>query len=180
MTTTTNDKMPETARLLAEAHAASRLARDAAGQPGTAAVGVHALWAHVRRKAGTPVSFVVERAIRTDPDVARRYRVMLASVSLAYAPFAMAASDGSIRERRVDPFLLRIVEEDGEASLLVIEFGERLAPSILEIAVGDERLRLDLPQAINGHVVLSSDPANTEAAQLFRLLRDPSAEIYFL
>ena len=88
-------------RLLAEIHAARGLLRAAPCVPRPSHA---ALWAHATREPGRPVDLAVERAIRGDPETARRYRTMLAAQALAHAPLALAASDGSQSSRRVGPF----------------------------------------------------------------------------
>jgi hypothetical protein len=165
--------------LLAELHAARSLARSAL-HGSSSGVSIHALWAHVRRKPGGAISFVTERAIRGDAEIAKRYRAMLASTALAFAPFAMAASDGAIRERRVGPYRLEIIEAEGEMPLLVLHLGEAAAPSMMDISTNEASLRFSLPDATEGAIILSLDPNNADAASLARIVRDPAAEIYFL
>jgi hypothetical protein len=165
------------ASLLAEIHAARLLGRDAAARPIASRINAQALWAHVRRRPGEPVSFAVERAIRSDPRLASAYRTMLVSMAVAHAPFAMAASDGAISQRRVGACELRIIEAENEAPLLVLQLNGVAAPRMIEISAGDESLRLDLSPPSEDAIVLSLDPEHAEAARLLALLRNPAAEI---
>jgi hypothetical protein len=165
--------------LLAALHAARSLARSAP-RAGSQIVSMHDLWAHVRRKPGEVISFATERAIRSDAELAKRYRTMLASTALAHAPFAMAASDGAIRERRVGPYRLEIIEAQGEMPLLIVHLGEATAPSVMDISTVEIGLRLSLPEPMEGALILSLDPDNKDAAALAHMVRDPASEIYFL
>lgn len=171
---------PDLAHLLAQAHAARLLARKALLAPEAAAPGAHELWAHVRREPGAPVSLALERAIRGDAQVSARYRAMLASVSVASAPFAVAAADGRVLRRRVGPCTLEILEDAPAPPLLVIHLGGAERPSMMEIARGEERLRVALPAPTAGTIVLSLDPASPEAATLEALARDARCEIFLL
>lgn len=170
--------LPEAARLLAEAHAARLAAREARMASNTASIGVHELWAHVRREPGSTISLAVERAIRTDAATSRRYRTMLETIAAAHAPFAVAASDGQIVTRRVGPCTIEIIEAAEAPALLVIHLNGIHRLSMMEIALGTERLRLALPSPTEGAIVLSLDPANTEAATVDRLARDKASEIF--
>jgi hypothetical protein len=170
------------ARLLAEIHAARALlresgsARDAAGRPGTAS-----LWAHATRAAGGPVDLAVVRAIRTDPATARRYRALLAGQAIAYAPRAIAASDGAVAARRVGAFTLEILPatEDGPP-LLVLRGAEAQPPRAIEAMLGDDAVRLALPPAIDGTILVALDPAVPESVRLGTMLRDPNCAVFLL
>lgn len=180
MTTKQGEPGLEVAQLLAEAHAARLLAREAWPAPDTASPGVHQLWAYARREPGAPPLLVIERAIRTDAATGARYRAMLAAIAVAHAPFAIAASDGRIVRRRVGPCTIEILEAADAPPLLVIHLNGIDRPSMMEIAHGEERLRLALPAPTADAIVLSLDPANAEAAVLDRLLRDAASEIFLL
>jgi hypothetical protein len=180
MTTKQGEPGPEVAQLLAEAHAARLIAREARLAPNTASPGVHELWAYARREPGAPASLGIERAIRTDAATGARYRAMLAAIAVAHAPFAIAASDGQIVRRRVGPCTIEILEAADARSLLVIHLNGIDRLSMMEIARGEERLRLALPAPTAGAIVLSLDPANAEAATLDRLARDAASEIFLL
>jgi hypothetical protein len=178
MTTKPGEPRLEVVRLLAEAHAARLVARDAGLAPKTASAGVHELWAHVRRQPGAPVSLAIERAIRTDAATGARYRAMLATIAVAHAPFAIAASDGQIARRRVGPCTIEIIEAAEASALLVIHLNGVRQPSMMEIACGAERLRLALPEPIEDAIVLSLDPDDAQAVVLDRLARDKASEIF--
>jgi hypothetical protein len=173
--------LDDAAMLLAELHAARDLARSVVKRRGSTAVRASELWAHARRAPGDPVSLAVERAIRTDPGIGQRYRTMLASMSVAHAPFAAAASDGAIMERRVGALTLSIREgEDGSPPLLVMTgVGER-APRLIEIATDQDALRLALPEPISGAIILALDPSIPEIARFAALLRNPRSEIFLV
>jgi len=180
MTMEQGEPDPEVARLLAEAHAARLVAREARLAPNAASSDVHELWAYVRREPGAPASLRIERAIRTDAATGVRYRAMLAAIAVAHAPFAIAASHGQIAGRRVGPCTIEILDAADAPSLLVIHLNGLDRLSIMEIARGEERLRLALPAPTAGAIVLSLDPANAEAATLDRLARDAASEIFLL
>ncbi|AWB25296.1 hypothetical protein DA075_30700 [Methylobacterium currus] len=174
--------MSDEARLLAEIHAARALmresgpARDAAGRPGAAS-----LWAHATRAADAPVDVAVARAIRSDPATARRYRALLAGQAIAHAPRAIAASDGALAARRVGAFTLEILPatEDGPP-LLVLRGAEAQALRAIEAMRGDEAVRLALPPAIDGAILVALDPAVPEAMRLGAMLRDTDCAVFLL
>jgi hypothetical protein len=167
--------MSDEPRLLAEIHAARALMRAPAPAP---RIGHAALWAHATREAGRPVDLTVVRAIRTDPDVARRYRTLLGAQAIAHAPLAAAASDGALLRRRVGPFELEILE--GTPPLLILRGVEERPPRTIEAWLGDEGVRLDLAPPVEGAIVLALDPAVPEAEALGRMLRDPGSAVFLL
>jgi hypothetical protein len=180
MTSRRGEPDPEVVQLLAEAHAARLVAREVQLTPNAASPGVHQLWAYARREPGAPASLTIERAIRTDTATGARYRAMLAAIAVAHAPFAIAASDGQIVRRRVGPCTIEILEAADAPSLLVIHLSGIDRLSIMEIARGEERLRLALPAPTAGAIVLSLDSSSAEAATLDRLARDAASEIFLL
>ncbi len=174
--------MSDEARLLAEIHAARALmrasepARDTSRRPGAAE-----LWAHATREPGGPVDLVLVRAIRTDPATARRYRALLAAQAIAHAPLAAAASDGAIASRRVGAFNLEILPADEDAPpLLVLHGSGARPPRAIEAMLGDETVRLALPPAIDGAVLVALDPGVPEAARLGEMLRDRDCAVFLL
>jgi hypothetical protein len=170
--------MSDEAQMLAEIHAARGLTRASAP---ARAVSHAALWAHVTREPGQPVDFSVVRALRTDPETARRYRTMLGAQALAHAPLAAAASDGAITQRRIGAFDLEILPaEDDAPPLLVLRGVEEQAPRIIEAWLGDETVRLDLAAPVEGTILLALDPAVSEAEELGRMLRDPACAVFLL
>jgi hypothetical protein len=182
------------ARLLAEIHAARGLLRAGAPddvlaarpsdavRPSDVARPSHAaLWAHATRAPGAPVDFAVARALRSDPDTARRYRRMLGAQAVAHAPLAAAASDGALARRRVGPFELEILEgAEGAPPLLVLRGEAARTPGLIEAWLGDEAVRLELGPPVAGAILLALDPAVPEAALLDRMLRDPAAAVFLL
>lgn len=168
------DPIGDPAHLLAQAQAARDLLRD---RPPAAIPGAAELWRHVRRRPGEPVSFAVERAIRADPAVARRYRTMLGAGALAYAPMALAASDGAVAIRRVGPYELTI-DEAGTPPLLVIACRDAPAPNLIEVSHADETVRLALPEPVAGSVVIALDPGLPDTALLGRLLAERRSEVF--
>ncbi|WP_342152861.1 hypothetical protein [Methylorubrum sp. SB2] len=167
--------MSDEARLLAELHAARALMRAPAPAP---RIGHAALWAHATRAGGGPVDLAVVRALRTDPDTARRYRILLAAQSIAYAPLAAAALDGALLRRRVGPFALEILE--GTPPLLILRGAEARPPRTIEAWLGDAAVRLDLPPPVEGAIVLALDPVVPEAVELGWMLRDPGSAVFLL
>ncbi|MEN3210442.1 hypothetical protein PUR23_10395 [Methylorubrum populi] len=181
--------MSDEPRLLAEIHAARALMRAQAlgaasghtARPSTRPSNrpSHAaLWAHADREPGRPVDLAVVRAIRTDPETARRYRTLLGAQALAHAPLAAAASDGAIARRRVGPFDLEILE--GAPPLLILRGPDASMPRRIEAWLGDEAVRLDLGPPADGAILLALDPSVPEADQLGRMLRDPACAVFLL
>ncbi|MCJ2046679.1 hypothetical protein MKK58_19365 [Methylobacterium sp. J-078] len=166
------------ARLLAEIHAARGLLRAA---PASARPGAAALWAHALREPGAPVDLAVARAIRTDPDTARRYRTLLAGQALAHAPLAIAAAHGPVSSRRIGPFALEILAATEDAPpLLILRGVVARPPRLIEAILGDETLRLALPAPVEGVILLALDPAVPEAVRLGDMLRDPACAAFLL
>ncbi|WP_246687773.1 hypothetical protein [Methylorubrum extorquens] len=153
---------------------------DASARP---KAGVAELWTHVRRVPGQPVSLAIERQIRDDPQTGRRYHAMLRSQALAHTPLAVAASDGTMVQRRLGSFTLEVVPPASEAMalLLIRGAGEGApAPSLIEVALGSESVRLELGEPIAGTIVLALDPDVAETVLLSRLIADPNAEVFLL
>ena len=166
------------ARLLAELHAARALMHAA---PPAARPGAAALWAYATRAPSAPVDFAVVRAIREDPETARRYRTLLTGQALAHAPFAVAASDGAVSSRRVGAFTLEILgATDHAPPLLILRGDEARPPRLIEVILGDETLRVELPSPIEGAILMALDPTVPEAVRLGALLRDPACEVFLL
>lgn len=168
----------EVARLLAEVHAARGLlrTRPAGPRPGAAA-----LFAHASREPGAPVDLAVVRAIRTDPDTARRYRVLLAGQALAHAPQAIAAAHGPVSSRRIGAFALEILPATQEAPpLLILRCAGAVPPRLIEAILGDEVLRLALPPPIEGVILLALDGDVPEVARLGSMLQDPACAAFLL
>ncbi|MBM7067440.1 hypothetical protein [Actibacterium sp. 188UL27-1] len=165
-------------QLLAELHAARHLilarpdARDGIS---------HAdLWGHVRRQPGQPVSLAIQRGLRDDPALARRYRAMLQALSMAHSPVALAASDGRIR-RTVGDMVVELLCEPDQIPLLVISNVADPSPQAVEL-VGESgtALRLALPPFDGGAIIVSlvADGPDSDAA--LGMLQDPGTAIFLL
>jgi hypothetical protein len=165
----------EDARLLAEIHAARALTR---ARPSAARPSHAALWAHANREPGAPVDLAVVRALRSDPEAARRYRTLLGAQAVAHALLAAAASDGALTRRRVGPFELEILE--GTPPLLILRGPDARMPRRIEAWLGDEAVRLDLGEPVDGTILLALDPAVAEADRLGQMLRDPACAVFLL
>jgi len=173
------------ARLLAEVHSARLLGqtlRSGQEQTDASAIPASRIWAHARRLPGAPISIDVERAIRRDPEIARQYRAMMATIALAHAPMAIAASSGAISERRVGGLSVAVLDEGpGSVAILVVRVSpDQSAPRLMELRGPDDTLRIGLQEPVENTIVLSLDPGNPEAATIERLIRDPATEIYFI
>lgn len=175
-----DNEAAEEARLLAELHSARLNLRGSTLSRQKPVVSHHELWAHARRAPDAPVAFNVERAIRQDEETARRYRTLLSAFSVAHAPYAIAASDGAIRARRVGAYEIEIIEAEGAPPLLVIRLNGMPPPGMMEASLGEIRTRLSLPEPFADAITLSLDPDHADAATLERMLRDPACEIFLI
>ena len=163
--------------LLAELHVARALAL----RPATRyAAGVTAadLWAELNRAPGAPISLAVTRALRADPRIATRYRRMLEALALAHAPVALAASDG-VALRRIGAATLRLLPKaDGAPPLLVIE--NTNAGALELVGIDGSVLRLALPPADEGTVILALGVDFPDAATVLSLIEAPDTALYLL
>lgn len=163
--------------LLAELHAARSLAlRPVMGKAGT--VTAADLWAELNRTPGTPVSLTLARALRTDPKAANRYRRMLSAIAVASAPVALAASDGATM-RRIGVTTLRLLPAvAGNPPLLVLE---NISAGSLELVGADgSAVRVPLPPADEGSVILALGEDFPEAASVIALIEAPETALYLL
>jgi hypothetical protein len=164
-------------RLLAELHTARSLALRPAAR-GNAVVTSADLWAELNRAPGAPVSLLIARALREDTRAAARYRRMLGGLALAYAPVALAASDGAALRRIGEATLKLLPEADGAPPLLVIE---NTAAGALELVGADgSTLRLALPAADEGTVILALGSDFPDVALLLALFKAPDTALYLL
>jgi hypothetical protein len=173
------------AEFLAAWHSARQLHREiakgsVANPVGSQDVSTYDILKHARRMQGEPVSFAVERAIRSDPSAASRYRKILAGFALAHAPLASAASDGRMKNRRVGPYTFEIIAGDGSPILLIRLSDGAKPPGKIELHRLDESLRISLSKPVNGAIFLSLDPTHAEGRQLAALIADPITEIFVL
>jgi hypothetical protein len=170
-----NDDTPD--RLLAELHVARSLAlRPAAKRAETATPAD--LWADLNRAPGAPVSLSVARALRDDARTALRYRRMLGGLAVAHAPVAMAASDGTAL-RRIGDAVLKLLPGSGNSPpLLVIE---NCTAGALELLGADgSALRLALPRADEGTVILALGADFPDAGAVLALIEAPDTALYLL
>lgn len=170
-------------RDLAAAHLARTLAEDALAEPfeAGAPAGLHDLLAHADRRPGEPVSLRMERALRTDPSAQRRYRRVLAALSLGHSPAALAASVGPSLTREVGPYRLSLHEgEPGAVAVLLIAGPMEPAPRAVEIHEAGEEARVALPDPIGARIAILLDPARPDTGALDRLIRRPAAEIFLV
>ena len=163
--------------LLAELHVARALAL----RPATryaAGLTVADLWAELNRAPGAPVSLAVTRALRADPRTATRYRRMLEALSVAHAPVALAASDGVVL-RRIGAATLRLLPKaDSAPPLLVIENTNAAALEL--VGIDGSVLRLALPPADEGTVILALGADFPDAATALALIEAPDTALYLL
>ncbi len=169
-------------RDIAAAHLARTLAEDALRDPAPGrGASLHDLLIHAARAPGAPVSLGAERALRTDPTAAARYRRVLAALSLGHSPAALAASTGPTLTREVGPYRLSLHEDGaGTTAALLIQGPMGPAPRAIEIHHGGEEARLDLPDPIGARIAILLDPARADTSALERLLRRPAAEIFLV
>ena len=173
----------ETPELLAELHGARVLARSARcgsaarGATGAARVSDAALWRHARRRPGDAISLAVQRAL-ADVETGRRYRTMLAALAVAHSPVALAAADGTVR-RRVGRMVLELLQ-DGPPLLVIHLDGVDPPPTLLELVGADHSVRLGLPPATDGALVLSLEGDLDVPARARAMLRDPATELFLL
>ncbi len=163
--------------LLAELHAARSLALRPAVRD-AAVITAADLWAELNRGPGAPVSLSVTRALRADTRIAVRYRRMLESLALAHAPVALAASDGAAL-RRIGAATLRLLPgAEGTPPLLVIE---NTAAGALElVGIDGSVLRLSLPPADEGTVILALGADFPDAAAALALVAATDTALYLL
>ena len=163
-------------RLLAELHTSRLLSLYAteANARGSAA----ALWAEINRAPDAPISLAVARAMQTDPAIARRYGRMMEGLSQAFSPVALAASDGAVQRRIGDATLRLLPAVEGSLPLLVIENTDARRLELL--GADGVALRLELPPADAGNVVLALGPDLPRLDDILALLAAPDTALYLL
>lgn len=153
---------------------------DDSGPTATAAPSMRALLAYARRDLRAPADFAIEQAIRGDAAVARRYRNLVAGVSTAFSPVALAAATDPVPGRVIGGWRLRVSQPDGLAPVLVLEAIDPAprAPAAIE-AVGPAGgpVRLPLPPPVRGAIQLPLDGEFAELAAFHRLIADPGTAI---
>jgi hypothetical protein len=154
----------------------------AAREPAAASPSARALLAYARRNHRAPAEFAIEQAIRTDPDIARRYRNLLTGMARAHSPVALAAATETVPSRVLGEWRLRVSAPPGLSPVLVIEQQDAApAPTAIE-AVGPAGgpIRLPLPEPVNQAIQLPLDSDVAELAAFHRLIADPATEIFLL
>lgn len=149
---------------------------------GAGAVSRADLWAYANRPAGVPLDFRVERAVRSDAAVAQRYAKLMALKTQVMSQMAAAAYAPGEAYRKLGPFSLDVIEEDGNPPTLVIERlgGTLPAPTMIE-AVGLEGVaRVALPAEVDGHIVLDLPSQDLTRDLLRLLLANPQTAVYLL
>ncbi len=165
----------QTARRIAEAMEATEAAAGA----------LHplALYRHANRAPDAPVDFAVERALRTDPALMRRYRAILSSAALAVSPMARAASTEGETRRKIGDYDLRLFRGDEEQpAILIIETERRdLELPLLIDALGDDgSQRRPVPKGRDGAAqILLSETADADR-QFIALIASPTSFIALL
>ncbi len=172
-------------RWLAEEAVAADLLRATAGgavhaarKPGSPSM--RALLAYARRDHRAPADFAIEKAIRTDPTVARRYRNLLAAMARAHSQVALAAATETVPSRTVGEWRLRVSAPEGLPPVLVLEpQAPAPAPTAIE-AVGPAGgpIRLALPEPVNQAIQLPLDSDVAILDAFHRLIADPATEIF--
>lgn len=70
-------------------------------------------------------------------------------------------------------------DEDAPPLLVIRGSGDRPVRA-LEVSLGDDTVRLALPPAAEGAIVIALDPEVPEADRLGQLLRDPATAVFLL
>jgi hypothetical protein len=139
------------------------------------------LVAYAMRDKGAPVDFRLERQLRTDTRSALKYRRILQSKAIGYSQMAMAAGSGSVPERRIGGYGLKVVE-DGTDTYLILsqEAGQQAAPTVLEAIGKDDSVRVPLSSPVRGHIQIIFDDQNSDLVRLLKLLSQPNTELYLM
>lgn len=169
--------------LAARAAARDLLAAMAGAEPPPApALSRAELWAYANREPGSPVSFAVERLLRSDADTLATYRRIMALRAVNVSERAAAAYAGGPFERKLNGALAQIVEEDGAppSLLITLDAGSKAAPRSIEVVALEGVVRRALPEAIDGHIVMDLPRGDAELDLLRILLANPEAAVYLL
>src|SRR5262245_45446841 len=182
MSTPGPELTPAPARRLAEESIATDLfwetvrpQLDPEAAPVAAAPSMRALLTYARRSGGAPANLTIERAIRSNPAVALRYRNLLNGLARAASPVALAASSAAVSMRKLGAWQLGIVEQDGAAPVLMIEqIVPAPAPTSIEAVGSEGAVRLALPEPVNDTIQLPLDSDIDELAAFYRLIANPA------
>lgn len=157
---------------------AARRAAEAGAKPGVTA---YQLWQYAHREPGSPVDFGIERAVRTTPATATRYRRILSAEAKGYSEMAMAASTGRYPVRKVGSYEVRVIEDHDAVYVVVSRSEERLpSPSMMEVEGDAETVRLALPEAVRGHQQMIARPGDKTMESLLALLGETGSRVYLL
>jgi hypothetical protein len=169
-------------RLGARAAARSLLLAMAAAEPAQATtISRVQLWEHANRASSAPVSFAVERALRSDPVAMSTYRRMLAIQSVGISERAAAAYAGGPFKRKLKGALIEIIEEDGAPPALMITLDAGVKePRFIEIVALEGCVRRVLPAATDGHIILDLPRTDAELDLMRILLANPDAGVYLI
>ena len=135
------------------------------------------LFRYAHRDPKAAVDLSMERLIRSDPEVNRRYSQMLDGIALQTSPVALAAAtEGEIR-REIGRARLRFVEAP-DCSTIVLEIpqGDPI-PTQLDMIGEDDMLRIPLVAPIDGLVQIPVDLKNENYGRVAALLRSPQTAI---
>jgi hypothetical protein len=169
--------------LAARATARSLLAAMAGAEaPPAPAVSRADLWAYANRTPGAPISFAVERALRSDAGALATYRRIMALRAVNVSERAAAAYAGGPFERKLNGALAQIIEEDGAppSLLITLDPGLKTIPRFIEVVALEGVVRRALPEAIDGHIVMDLPRQDAELDLLRILLANPEAAVYLL
>lgn len=168
-------------RLAVRAAARDLLVAMAGAEPPAAAISRADLWSYANREPGGPVSFAIERALRTDAAVQSAYRKMLFMRSVGSSERAAAAYAGGPFQRKLNGTLIQILEEDGAPPTLMITLDSGVAaPRFLEVVALEGCVRRALPAALDGHIILELPRQDPELDLLRILLANPEAGVYLI
>jgi hypothetical protein len=139
------------------------------------------LVAYAMRDRRAPVDFRIERQIRSDARTALRYRRIMQSKALGYSEMAMAAGSGSVPERKIGGYGLKVVE-DGTDTYLILsqEAGQPATPTVLEAVGKNDSVRVPLSSPVRGHIQIIFDNQNSDLVRLLKLLGQPNTELYLI
>jgi hypothetical protein len=149
--------------------------------PPEPAVSVAELWGYTRRPHNAPADLRIESALRNDKRTAARYRAILRDVALAHSPLAMAAGSGTIPDRQVGQFLLRVIDDADSAYLVLSTEGAGApSPAALEVHGSDGLVRIELSAPVRGHITVALEDKNPDHTNLLKLLGVSSSELFLL
>ncbi|MGL5113780.1 MAG: hypothetical protein ACRC7C_00525 [Beijerinckiaceae bacterium] len=140
------------------------------------------LWLYANRAPGAPHDFRVERAVRSDADMAQRYAKLMALKTRALSRMAAAAYEPGAAHRKLGPFSIDVMEEEGAPPTLLIERLEanHPAPTMIEAVAIEGVARVALPAEVEGQIVLDLPKDDPTRDFLRLLLANPHAAVYLI